>query len=435
MPTQQSGLTRHEFGQFICIHCMVFRRILPSNSEVFAHQRCSQSWLSHKFSPKLMYSEAKKRYTYLLDRYTVELCLPWSLQSCHRGTCLQESPAPLDFILQGGGTDAQEHLRRLCGLGCKAEAFACDTGDISSVESVQQLCKEQGWKIRGVVQCTMVLRDSTFENTTHQKWTESIQPKIYGSWNLHLVCGSQPLDFFIMLSSVSGGIGNPAQGNYTAGDSYQDGRAISTTARAAGYGACRRRSDGRNFLDKFEHLVAFTVKIEEVMIIFLQTLMKGKTEDGVTVPPLLAMGFTEQLKRDGNITSLWPKDRKFDHRVEFPENGDGESSGDKVRTANLLAQVADLDEAGKVVEEALKTNLANEMTASPEDVDADKPLHSYGVDSLKAVEVRNWLFRELKCDISVFDILSPIPLAKLSVNIAEKSKCLPDSLKRIDPLE
>lgn len=62
------------------------------------------------------------------------------------------------------------------------------------------------------------------------------------------------MDFSIMLSSVSGLIGNPDQGNYTAGNTYQD-----------------------------------------------------------------AMGFTEQLKREGEITSLWPQDRKFDHRIEVRE--------------------------------------------------------------------------------------------------------------------
>ncbi|KAJ6184264.1 hypothetical protein N7519_005565 [Penicillium mononematosum] len=353
----------------------------------------------------------------------------------------------LVFLSRSGpkSADAQEHLRRLSGLGCNAEAFACDIGTLSSVESVQQLGAQNGWKIRGVVQCAMVLRDSTFENMTHQKWTESIQPKIHGSWNLHRVFGGQPLDFFIMLSSVSGIIGNPAQGNYTAGNTYQDGlalyrrqRGLPGTALAVGavmdVGAFADNSYFENFLEKFEHLASLTVKIEEVMII-LQTLMKGQTEDGVAVPPLLAMGFTEQLKRDGNITSLWPKDRKFDHRIELPENGDDNTGGDKVRLADLLARVTDLTEAGEVVEQALKANLANAMTASPEDVDADKPLHSYGVDSLKAVEVRNWLFRELKCDISVFDILSPMSLAKLSVNIAEKSKFLPESVKRTDQLE
>jgi len=46
------------------------------------------------------------------------------------------------------------------------------------------------------------------------------------------------------------------------------------------------------------------------------------------------------------------------------------------------------------------------------------------VDSLKAVEVRNWLFREAKVDISVFEILSPMPLNVLSMKIAAKSKYL-----------
>lgn len=109
----------------------------------------------------------------------------------------------LVFLSRSGpkSAEAQEHIRRLSDLGCRAEAFACDTGSLASVESVQQqLRTEQGCKIRGVVQCAMVLRDSTFENMTHQKWTESIQPKIYGSWNLHKVFGSQPLDFFMVRS-------------------------------------------------------------------------------------------------------------------------------------------------------------------------------------------------------------------------------------------
>lgn len=43
------------------------------------------------------------------------------------------------------------------------------------------------------------------------------------------------------------------------------------------------------------------------------------------------------------------------------------------------------------------------------------------MDSLKAVEVRNWIMRELKADISVFDLLSPTPLAKLAGFVVAKS--------------
>lgn len=340
----------------------------------------------------------------------------------------------LVFLSRSGpkSPEAQEHLRRLQGLGCKTDALACDVGDIEALRGAMDIFKQRGWNIRGVVQCAMVLRDSTFENMTYQNWSESVQPKIHGSWNLHEVL-PRDLDFFIMLSSVSGLIGNPGQGNYTAGNTYQDGLALYRrsqglpgTALAVGavmdVGAFADNSYFENFLEKFEHLASLTVKIEEVMII-VETLMKGRTADGSPVPPLLAMGFTEKLKREGEITSLWPQDRKFDHRIEVRED-DGAGGAEKVKVGQLLAEAADLQSAGQIVEGALKANLAKAMTSSAEDIDGDKPLHVYGVDSLKAVEVRNWLFRELKCDVSVFDILSPIPLTELSVKIASQSKYL-----------
>lgn len=57
------------------------------------------------------------------------------------------------------------------------------------------------------------------------------------------------------------------------------------------------------------------------------------------------------------------------------------------------------------------------------------PIHNriadaISVDSLVAVEVRNWLIRELQADISVFDILGTIPISALSVKIVEMSKLL-----------
>lgn len=44
------------------------------------------------------------------------------------------------------------------------------------------------------------------------------------------------------------------------------------------------------------------------------------------------------------------------------------------------------------------------------------------VDSLVAVEVRNMIFRKLKADISVFDIMSNMPLVQLAAKIVSKSK-------------
>jgi hypothetical protein len=77
--------------------------------------------------------------------------------------------------------------------------------------------------IRGVIQSVKVLRDSVFENMNHEAWEVVIKAKIDGSINLHnLVPDQQNLDFFILLSSVAGIVGNTGQANYSAGCAFQD---------------------------------------------------------------------------------------------------------------------------------------------------------------------------------------------------------------------
>ena len=55
-------------------------------------------------------------------------------------------------------------------------------------------------------------------------------------------------------------------------------------------------------------------------------------------------------------------------------------------------------------------------------VDSSRPLHRYGVDSLVALEVRNWITRELRANIALLEILASVPMATLAVKIAQKSK-------------
>lgn len=44
------------------------------------------------------------------------------------------------------------------------------------------------------------------------------------------------------------------------------------------------------------------------------------------------------------------------------------------------------------------------------------------VDSLQAVEIRNRALKQMRSDISVFDILSAMPLADVAAKIAAKSQ-------------
>lgn len=221
---------------------------------------------------------------------------------------------------------------------------------------------------------------------TFDKWQAATQPKIAGTWNLHSTFPKN-LNFFIMLSSVIGIIGNAGQANYSAGNTYQD--AVAHFRRSQGLAAVSLNvglvSDARahfnedhtieDFLAAYIHLVAIKVTDEELNIV-ITAAMRGTTADGVPVPAQLIAGLAGGLQREGSVRSLWTQDRKFDHRIQESMNsgdiGSENKLKDTVRNATTLA------DAAKAVEDALKANLAAAMSSVPEDIDGDKPLHALG---------------------------------------------------------
>ena len=108
-------------------------------------------------------------------------------------------------------------------------------------------------------------------------------------------------------------------------------------------------------------------------------------------------------------------------------NSDDESA--KSKLMDDLKQCTTMPAVIKTIEENLVLKLSKSMLCNPEDINTNKPLHSFGVDSLVAVEVRNWIFKELKSEVTVFDIMDPQPLTALCGKIAERSKLISNELK------
>ncbi|KAH8429183.1 uncharacterized protein LDX57_006852 [Aspergillus melleus] len=110
---------------------------------------------------------------------------------------------------------AAELLQELSAKGASVMIPRCDVADADSLARALSECQERMPPFKGCIQCAMVLRDSSFESMTHQAWQEVISPKVQGTWNLHQQLPSG-MDFFIMLSSISGVLGSRGQANYAA---------------------------------------------------------------------------------------------------------------------------------------------------------------------------------------------------------------------------
>jgi aryl carrier-like protein len=70
----------------------------------------------------------------------------------------------------------------------------------------------------------------------------------------------------------------------------------------------------------------------------------------------------------------------------------------------------------------MKTKLSQMLSISVDELDLDKPIHQYGVDSLTAVELRNWFGREMRADVAVFDILGGTSIASVVALAAGRSE-------------
>ena len=70
------------------------------------------------------------------------------------------------------------------------------------------------------------------------------------------------------------------------------------------------------------------------------------------------------------------------------------------------------------------------MFSLPEDeVDPSASMSHYGVDSLVAVELRNWLSSASQSEVSIFDIMQSKSLVGLAETAGVKSRLVPGNLK------
>jgi len=87
----------------------------------------------------------------------------------------------------------------------------------------------------------------------------------------------------------------------------------------------------------------------------------------------------------------------------------------------LFEAASSLDGAGVLVSEALRKKLSRVLGISKDSVELINRVESYGVDSLVAVELRNWLAKEMSADVAVFEILGGAALIRVGATVAAKS--------------
>lgn len=99
----------------------------------------------------------------------------------------------------------------------------------------------------------------------------------------------------------------------------------------------------------------------------------------------------------------------------------------KARLTRAMSHVAMLknapspEAAEAIVVRATREKIAKVLSVKVEDIEAAVPLTAYEVDSLVAVELRTWFFKQLGAEVAVFDIMSDSTIEALSAKVVAKS--------------
>jgi hypothetical protein len=237
------------------------------------------------------------------------------------------------------------------------------------------------------------------------------------------------MDFFVMFSSIAGIFGSRGQSNYAAGNTFQDSLAryrvsIGERGSALDLGVFLSAgilSENIDLRERFNTYSAFNSISESKLFALLEYYCStiGQHCTPLHCQAVIGIGISPSLRERGIDMAYWLRNASFRHIII------GETAAAQVEQVNfqrLFAAASTRAEAGKVVTNALMKKLAKTMSVDQEELDASKPLHTYGVDSLVAVEQRSWVLTEPHADIAIFDIVGGVTIATIGELAAAKSK-------------
>jgi hypothetical protein len=292
---------------------------------------------------------------------------------------------------------------------------------------------------------------------SYDDWQAPILPKVQGTWNLHEALKSEPLDFFVLFSSWSGLRGQRGQANYAAANSFLDSfvqfrHRQGLPASVLDIGVMEDIGYVSSNVSVLEHFrsTATHVLHEQDLLDSLQVMIqrslpsKQSEPNNFTAHSQLAIGLRSTLPLDApNNRTSWKKDR----RMAIYRNSESTESSTRSPTNEGLKQflmtvstspmVLKSQSSIDFIANEIGTTLFSFMLRPVEELALGASLDALGVDSLVAIELRNWFRQKLGIDISVIEILGSTSIENLgeqaAARLSTKFSVALESETEVDP--
>jgi len=262
-----------------------------------------------------------------------------------------------------------------------ATAFACDVADAAALAGVLDAIRAGMPPLGGVVHAAVAMDDALLPDLTRERFARALRPKLGGADLLDRLTRDDPVEMFVLYSSVTTPMGNPGQANYVAANTAMESVALRRAAaglpalavqwgpvgdagylaRQAGVGAMLAKRLGSANLTAAEALAALPMLLQSGL-------------------PVVGYADLRWGALGSSLPWLWSP------MFEEVQDGAGAPAAE-VDLRELLASCPP-DEARAKVVSLLTEEVARITKLAASRIEAGRPLVELGMDSLMAVELR-----------------------------------------------
>ncbi len=312
---------------------------------------------------------------------------------------------------------AQVALDELAARVSQLALFQTDVADESALAAMLRCLEQSMPPLAGVFHLAAVMEDNVLLLLDWARFQKAAKPKVEGAWNLHRLTRERDLDYFVTFSSIVSILGSHGQSGYTAGNRFLDAlahhrRALGLPALSVNWGSWAEVGRAADVTDAGlnQRLAGLERFSPEWGFEALRRLLR---EDEVQA------GFAPGLD-----LALWFQ--RHPHSLALPYFS-GEApvgraeNGPRVGCVREeLQSVATPSAKRALLASFLRRAAGAALKLPPARVESDKPLASYGLNSLLGIDFRRAVEEGLGLEFSPTVIYNYPTIQSLSQFLADK---------------
>lgn len=349
------------------------------------------------------------------------------------------------------GPDTDAFLDELRSQGCQPLLVEGSVGRFEDVKRcVEAATTATNKPIAGVINLSMVLKDTGLTEMTYEDWNVAVNPKVEGTWNLHnaISLPTDDLDFFLLFSSYGCLGGQWGQANYSAANTFLDAfvqyrhhqglvASVIDLGVMGDIGYVAKNPEVREMLSRIGMRILQEQNMLDGVALALSrsnpaldqqlhTFDPSCGPNGIVyrVPSQVVLGLNSSASLDAASGVVWRNDVRMGIYHNITRFGKGSSQNGASVTgkhstikAQLASEHLSDNEKQTAIAKAIAGALADFLIKDVENIALDRPLESLGLDSLVAMELRNWIRQQTGVELSTILIVQSPSLVHLAVQI------------------